>query len=430
MISETGTLIQTEVPDGLTGVLLGLESFGEGDVILHGPTGCRGPHSYLSEHMRPRGDVRERMNYADPIFFGQPRIPTTSMDGNDIVFGAKAKLEAALKLVAGRGEGALAIVNSPGAALIGDDLRACAKELLPGRPCAIVEMPALSAPFAVGFQKGLIAMLEALALEPACVRSRTVALLGLSLSHTRWEGSLEELRRLLGLCGLEVVCALGAGADEEACIRMASAEVLAVVHAPFADAVAPWLEARLPGRVVEGPEGAPVGYSATEAWVRAVAAVAAVDPSPALEDLRQERRRVAHLLGRCVGSLETLKGAAFAVHLEASLALPLVQWLHGYLGLLPVSVLVSDGAGSDLAQRLQVWLHAHGLADAWGRPWRQGEVDILFADGAGAMLARSLGIPALALEFPADPIPDFLPMPILGVRGATVLLEQVVRGLF
>ncbi|WP_005036917.1 oxidoreductase/nitrogenase component 1 [Holophaga foetida] len=430
MISENGTLIQTEVPDGLTGVLLGLESFGEGDVILHGPTGCRGPHSYLSEHMRPRGDARERMNYADPFFFGQPRIPTTSMDGNDIVFGARAKLEESLKVIAGRGDGPLAIVNSPGAALIGDDLRACADEILPGRPCAIVEMPALSAPFAVGFQKGLIAMLEALDLEPAAVQPRTVALLGLSLSHARWEGSLEELHRLLGLCGLEVVCALGAGADGEACARMASAEVLAVVHAPFADAVVPWIGARFPGRVVEGPLGAPLGYAATEAWIRAVAEAAVVDPNPALEDIRQERRKVAHLLDRCVGSLETLKGAAFAVHLEASLALPLVQWLHGYLGMLPVSVVLSDGADSELAQQLHVWLQAHGLGDAWGRSWRQGEVDILFADGAAAMLARSLGIPALDLEFPADPIPDFLPRPLLGVRGATTLLEQVIRGLF
>lgn len=430
MTSEPECMPRTESPDGFTGVILGLESFRDVDVVLHGPTGCRGPHSYLSERLLARRHSGERMNFADPLYFGQPRIPTTALDGHDIVFGARGKLEEALKRVAPRGSGPLAIVNSPGAALIGDDLLACAREIFPGRPCAIVEMPSISAPFAEGYQQGVVAMLEALDPAPAPIRPRTVSLLGLGIGHAGWEGSLAELIRLLGLCGLEVSCAPGAGASLEACQSLPSAEVFAVVHAPFSESVAAWVQARFPGRVVEGPLGAPIGYPALEAWLRAVAEAAGVDPSPAVQEIQRERNRVAHLLLQCSEAMEELRGAPLAVHLEASLALPLVQWFYEYVGLLPVSVMVRDGRDSNLARSLEKWLAAKGLSDAWERSWACSEVALLLSDGAEAQLARTLGVPALALEMPVDPVPAFLPEPILGCRGTTRFLEQVVREVF
>lgn len=415
-----------ETPDGLTGVLLALESFRDAVVVLHGPTGCRGPHSTLSERMLPRPDRRERLNHADRYFFGQSRIPTTCLDGHDIVFGARDKLAEALRAVAATHPGPMALVNGPGAALIGDDLRACARKALPGRTCAVVELPSVSRNLAEGYQQGVRAFIEALELRAAPVRPRTVALIGLSITHAQWEGNLEELSRLLALCGLEVVCALGAGADTAACHALAGAGLLAVVHRAYADLLLPWLATQFPGRIVDLEEGAPVGFTATEAWVQAVTAAAGVDPGPALADLRDHRRRVARNLDLATGSVDTLKGRAFALRLDVDLALPLARWLFTYLGLLPVAVEVPEARGA----ALHAWLEQVGCGDAWQRPWAQSEAELLLADGPSAANARMQGLPALELTLPVDPVPAFLPDPWLGARGAVRLVERVTRALF
>jgi nitrogenase molybdenum-iron protein alpha/beta subunit len=413
----------SEWPDGFTGALLGLESFRDAVVVLHGPTGCRGPHSALSERMLPRDDPRERLNFAERYFFGQPRIPTTYLDGQDIVFGARDKLLGALRHLHPVTAGPLALVQSPGAALIGDDLRACAAEAMPGRPCAVVELPSLSRPFAEGYQQGVRAFLEAAGLPRAAVAPRTVALVGLSIAHAQWEGNVLELTRLLERCGLEVVCALGAGADLAACRRLASAAVVATVHRTYADRLEPWLRGRLPGSWVDSEAGAPIGFAATEAWVRAVAAAAGVEPAPALADLLDSRRRLARLLNLTAGSVDTLRGEPFALRLDADLAWPLAQWLYHYLGMLPGAVDVTQGS----EPRLEAWLDAIGCTDAWQRSWSASDASVLLADGPSAAQARMGGLPAIELSFPADPIPAFLPEPWLGGRGAVRLVEQIAR---
>jgi nitrogenase molybdenum-iron protein alpha/beta subunit len=81
---------------GLTGALLAFEGIEDGAVILHGPSGCRGHHCSLSERAFPRDVHPERMNFMERFYFGQPRIPTTCLDGDDFVFGAAEKLRQAL----------------------------------------------------------------------------------------------------------------------------------------------------------------------------------------------------------------------------------------------------------------------------------------------------------------------------------------------
>ena len=149
-------------PDGFTGALLAGESILDGAVILHGPTGCRGHHSALSERAFPRDDVEERLNFMQPFYFGQPRIPTTYLDGDDFVFGAREKLVKAIRETAKQGPALITIINSPGAALIGDNISQATVESGAEVPCATVEMPGLSCSLAEGYQQGLIAVLEAL----------------------------------------------------------------------------------------------------------------------------------------------------------------------------------------------------------------------------------------------------------------------------
>jgi len=158
-----------------------------------------------------------------------------------------------------------------------------------------------------------------------------------------------------------------------------------------------------------------------------VTGAAGVDPEPALADLRDHRHRVARLLDLTTGSVDTLKGASFALRLDADLALPLARWLHGYLGLLPVAV---ETPGDQPCAPLRTWLENVDCLDAWQRPWSQSGADLLLADGPSAMAAHMQGVAALELSWPVAPVPTFLPDPLLGARGAVRLVEMVARALF
>ena len=87
-------------------------------------------------------------------------MPATYLDDHDYVFGATDKLEKILPVVAQKGHSLVAVVNSPGAALIGDDLeRFIAQAGLPV-PCIAIESAGFSDSFTTGFQRAVIQALE------------------------------------------------------------------------------------------------------------------------------------------------------------------------------------------------------------------------------------------------------------------------------
>jgi nitrogenase molybdenum-iron protein alpha/beta subunit len=418
------------LPDGLTGALLACESILDGAVVLHGPTGCRAHHSAMSERVFPRDDSPERLNFLEPFYFGQPRIPTTYLDGDDFVFGAKGKLVAAIGETLKRNPALITVVNSPGAALIGDDIvQAVAASGAP-IPCAAVEMPALSGSLAEGYQQGLITVMESLSPVRQTADPHAVALVGLSIAHQHWAGSVAELRRLLALCGLQVLCAVGAGSGVAAYRRLPRASCYAVVHDEYADRVGTWLTERYGGAMATSDMGAPVGFTATEAWITAVAHAAGGDPAPALADIRAERRRVSRLIGQATGASASLKGLGFAVQADTSIALPLARWLYEYIGMLPVAVETADYGASPLAGKLQTWLGDIGCVDAWQRPWRKAQPDLLFADGEQAAQARASGrCGGVELMLPTGPCLDIVPKAMLGASGSAWLVEWILREL-
>ncbi len=417
-------------PDGFTGALLACESVCDGAVVLHGPTGCRAHHSALSERVFPRDDSPERLNFLEPFYFGQPRIPTTYLDGDDFIFGGKEKLLTALKEIMKRNPSLISIINSPGAALIGDDIVQAIAEAGVSIPCAAVEMPALSCTMAGGYQQGMIAILQALSLAAQTTKARSVALIGLSIAHQHWDGSAAELRRLLALCGIEVVCCVGAGSSLEEYRRIPSAACYAVVHDEYADRIGPWLSEHCGGTIAASAEGTPVGFTATEAWVKIVAHAVNADPTPALMDIREQRRRVSRLIGQATFASASLKGLCFAVQADPSIALPLSKWLYEYIGMLPVAVELIDHTPTPLAARLLTWLESIGCADAWQRPWNNAQADLLFADGQQSTQARASGCcGAIELMLQTGPRLDVVPKAVLGATGSAWLVERIMREL-
>jgi nitrogenase molybdenum-iron protein alpha/beta subunit len=414
-------------PDGFTGALMALEGIRDAAVILHGPTGCRGYHAALSEQWFPRDTRYEPLNYADRFYFGQPRIPTTYLD----VFGAGEKLTQAIRAVLDRNPALVAVVNAPGAALIGDDLKRCLADVKPCVPCVCVEMPSISQPMGEGHQQALISALDALDLTPRPQRPRTVALIGLSIMHQHWEGSTAELRRLLGLCGIEVICVVGPGSSIEDWKILPEASCFAVLHEEYGDRVVRWLSERFPAPVVRLDTGAPIGFSATEEWLCSVAAATGTDPAAAVAEIQERRREVARRMYRIDTFQDIVRGSRFSVQADPSIAFPLTQWLYSYLGMIPVAVETSEYLDNPLAQRLHSFLESIQCGDAWQRSWRATESEVLFANGCEAAVARISGLVPACVELilPSDAYWDIVPKALLGTRGAAYLVEQVINGI-
>jgi nitrogenase molybdenum-iron protein alpha/beta subunit len=191
--------------DGLTGAIMFVEGIEDAAVLLNGPTGCKFYHGAICESQMPRIDALDPLRYSEEFYFGQPRVPATYLDGSDYVFGATGKLEKILdRIAASKGHAFIAVVNSPGAALIGDDLERFLAEAKLPVPCAAVENPGFSTSFTDGFYKAALATIRSVRPVRNIRQPKVVNLIGTSLYDRYWEGNIFELKKLLDLCGVKI----------------------------------------------------------------------------------------------------------------------------------------------------------------------------------------------------------------------------------
>jgi nitrogenase molybdenum-iron protein alpha/beta subunit len=417
-------------PDSLTGAILAIEGIRDAAVLLNGPTGCKFYHGAVAEGQLPRESAYDPLRFLDEFHFGQPRIPATYLDGDDYVFGASEKLERILPIVAAKEHALIAVINSPGAALIGDDLERLVRQAGLHVPCVTIESTAYSGTFDDGFGHATIAALEALAPSPAKIEPRTVVLSGISIAHRFWEGDAAELRRLLHLCGIEVAAVLSAGATTEELREIRRAALNVVVHGEPAAKPAAWLKDRFGIDSIAPVPGAPLGFDQTDAWIRGVCQRVGVAADPAVAAIDAARARAVMHIKRLNSLTGLPKGATFAIDAPCSVAWPLLLWLREYLGMAPVAVRVSDPV-SPLAHKIEDYLIANACESAYGREAPVGETDILFADGPTlARLALSHDAPAgVEIALPSRGHVDVVPKCMLGAQGALHILESILNEL-
>jgi nitrogenase molybdenum-iron protein alpha/beta subunit len=419
-------------PDGLSGAIFAIEGIADAAVLLHGPTGCKFYHGAISERSFPRGASFDPLRYGEEFYFGQPRVPASYLDGQDYVFGAAEKIERLLPQIAARGHRLLAIVNTPGAALIGDDLeRAIAAADVP-TPCLVLENSGFSSRFSAGFQDALIQAITRLDPPPLPPVARRVNLLGLSLYQRHWQGSLAELRRLLACCGISVGATLSAGMSVAELAALAAAQLNVLVHPEYGEDLAEWLQKRYGTPWLRSEQGAPIGFDASEAWLRAICAALDVDPAPGLAALREARRLSYQAISRFNSLTGLPRGAGFVVQAEGSLAYPLTRWLYEYLGMVPLAVQFTEPE-SNFARPLQDYLADIGCDAAWNAVLDREQLPEVVL-GSQELIARirSLGRPVAGVEIglPAGLYIDVLPKKLLGAEGALFIIEQVLNGLY
>lgn len=418
-------------PDSFTGAIVAIEGIQNAAVLLNGPTGCKFYHGALSENQMPRANSLDPLYYSEAFYFGQPRVPVTFLDDYDYVFGATDKLENILPVVADKGHGLIAVINSPGAALIGDDLLRFIKNADLAVPCIAIENTGFSQPLAWGFQQAVIAVLETIVpLQEPKKNKGSINLIGLSIFHHHWQGNVAEITTLLGACGIRVNACICAGCNLSDLEGLARAEVNVVVHGEYAQDLVPFMAQRFGMESLVPPMGAPVGFEATTSWIMTVCEHLDVNSAPALGLIQGARQKSHAALNRFNALTGLPKGATFAVDADASLALPLVTWLYKYLGMVPVCIRVGHGV-PELEQKIKTLLDEIHCTGVWQADLTQGAPDVVFGSGAVVVRHRLTGRPftGIELSLPTSGYHHVIPKAYMGCQGALYLVERIINGL-
>jgi len=423
--------LESIIPDSFSGQIFALEGIDRVCVLLNGPTGCKFYNSATSDSQRIRMWEFDPLCYPEELFFGQPRVPCTYLDSRDYVYGSREKLTEALGFLRDNVDfDLLCVVNSPGAALIGDDLRGIVRAVLPETPLVIMQTPGYSKSVCGGFDAAATALFEQLSPEPSGKERHGVNFLGLSIFHRDHEGSAAEMRRLMGLCGVEVNCFLceSGGLDEIKAVPDAALNV--VLYPEYGLATAKYLKERYgtPYYVCEGP---PIGFSATEKFVKDVCALLGAEPSAALEDCAKARARVYVFISRLNSLTGLPKGVRFSVEGTYSECCAYVSFLTGYFGMAAECVTVLGAEYDCCRKKLEDLLASLGLSDALTRGMEEAESELVLASGA-TIAHLKLGkrrFVGIETSLPSMGYVDVIPKTHLGVAGALLLTEQVINGM-
>ena len=422
--------LRSITPDGLSGIIFALEGVAGSVVLLNGPTGCKFYHSATSDSQVLRQLEFDPLNYPANWYFGQPRVPCTYLDGGDYVYGGKDKLIEALEYIRDNVEHSIvAIVNSPGAALIGDDLPGIARSVLGNEAVVTIETPGFSSDICAGFETAAIALIDTLNPPKLAVKPKTVNLLGISIFQKYVLGDLAELRRLLKLCGISVNCALCADSTPDSVREISTAALNIVVRPEYALKTAEQLE-KCFGTPYYTAE-IPIGFTATEKFVRDICEMLGCDASPAIEDSERARAGAYIYISRVNSLVGLPKGARISVEGTYSEQLAYFKFFVKYLGMLPEAALTFCPGADHAKPQLEAFMQTHGIPAVLTRDIFAARNELVFASGATISQLRNAGQRFVGVEnaLPSLGYVDVIPKTHLGVSGALLLVEQVLNGL-
>ena len=399
--------------------MLAFEGVSDSATIVHGPTGCKQYPADLSEksfRTRDGNSVRDLFSFEERYYFFQPRIPCTYLDGDTFVSGASERLQDLYDLVVSKGPGLIGVINSPGASLIGEDLT----KLKSGIPTAVCESPGYSHSMSEGFQDAAIEILRTLCKGPVPEKKKGVCILGMGIWQHRWEDSVREIRRMLGLCGIEVIAAVCAGSSTEEIAKVPSSELNIVISEEFGERVAVYCRESFGTDYVCGY---PLGFDAVQDWILDVCERLLVDPTPALKDLECWRHRTAGVVSRLDRSFIDIGGRTFSIDGEGAVVDKATEFLYSYLGLVPVAVSSSD---KDKAAYIRARFAMKGIPIA-DSIWDE-EADLCLASGNTISSLKSRGLINDGVDIcePSRMHITVTDEPLLGTFGTVILVQKVL----
>ncbi|MBI4483202.1 MAG: nitrogenase component 1 [Acidobacteria bacterium] len=323
-------------PDALGGAVAAFEGVRGGVGVINAPTGCKFGIGWAADVQDPFGSSLDPMDYSEQFYFGQARAPSTALDGMDYVYGSSPKLKDLLRVLDSKGHSIIGVVNGPGTALIGDDLRSLVKNLELRTPVVVSDLTGFMGCMADGFQKATLELLQALAPEERPIQPRRINLLGPMLFQKDWAMDLRELRSNLAVMGIEVGCVLTAGEGLENIRQLRSAALNVVTQEEYGGQLAAFLEKSYGMPFLSLDVLSPYGIEATDVWGREVARALGVSGEPWELSSQRTRKKAVHALARFATRTGLPRGVPYAFVGDSSQAASWTLFLTDYLGMRPV----------------------------------------------------------------------------------------------
>ncbi|MBO4798929.1 MAG: hypothetical protein J5494_09215, partial [Candidatus Methanomethylophilaceae archaeon] len=244
-------------PDSFIGTVMAVEGIADAAALLHGPDGCRKNLSSLSGKVYPR-DPPADSGLSVPYYRGIPRVPCTEILSDDYISGAEHKVADALSFVCEREKGPVAIVCTPGASLIGDDINKAIRDCGAENRALNLDADTASGTCAGGLDSALARIADFLIKEPCEKKKGTVNVLGVNILTKDWISVREEFENVLGLMDLDIICFLGAGCTSDEIRASAGAEYNIVLSPEYCGKTSEYYEKKYGIKPV-GLGYAPVG---------------------------------------------------------------------------------------------------------------------------------------------------------------------------
>lgn len=413
-------------PDGFFGSVVAAESIRGMKVLLNGPAGCRNRFMVLMRQLMRDGDYDDE-KYSIPYFKGQSRVPCTYTDEEDFINGGYAKIADALRVIGPVCDDMVAIIDSPGAALIGDDhSKAIADAGMTGRAFTLGSF-LMSKPYEHSYDLTLVSVMEHLKPEKGDVIPKSVNIIGYPVTDKDWRHGLEWMTDVLGSMGITVIAAIGAGASVDEIRDSVRAKRNILVYPEFGSMLSEYMSKEYGIPTIS--TGAPIGLKGCRDWILSIASEMDVDPNVALRRIDDAEREIVSAIRSDKARAKNLQGMTFAVECIPSMALPLTMWLIDYLGMVPSSVRFT-ASDDDSEKRLREYLGTMGLESVIGAPML-GYTDVVLTNGHDALHmieTRRCGI-GIDIAFPTPEEIHIRPDPLIGPVGAMSIVEKILNGI-
>lgn len=408
----------------MTGIIFAMEGIRNTLVILNGPSGCKFYHSSTCDARMIRKMEFNPLEYPELWYFGQPEVPCTYLDKKDYVYGSQDKLEEILYFAKNNLDFKLiVIVNSPGAALIGDDLNRIVSNSIPDKNFLVFESPGYSKPIWEGYSHGAIKLLDLIfhKNKPRNCSKKSVNLIGLSIFHKNFRGDVQELERLFNLIGVEVNCALCAGASFEEISRFYDADLNVVIDSVYGLEIAKHLKENF-GMDYWYCDELPIGFDATDLMMREVAEKLGCDLGRYKRDCELARADCFFYISRVNALTGLPKGTTVGISGTSIQCLSYGHFLKNYLGMNIKSMNIIDGK---LRERVPEF------DEAVKNNIFKTENQIILGDGnlIGKLKSRNFRFQGIEISLPSQGYIDVVPKTHLGIKGAMQLIEEIINKL-
>ncbi|SFA96993.1 Nitrogenase molybdenum-iron protein, alpha and beta chains [Acetitomaculum ruminis DSM 5522] len=441
-------------PDSITGSIMALEGVKNIIVLINGPMGCKFYHSSTSEFLTirpilyvPGEDDNEKKpvsnTFLNNYFFMQPRVPCTYLDGYDYVYGTLPKIKDAIIYLRDNIDfDIMAIINSPGACLIGDNPSLLAKELL-DIPVVVIESPGLSEDFDDGYKKASNLLLDSI-LTNEKIKNIThkrplVNILGLSIYDLYHEGNKAELMNIFTKMDIDTGCFLCMESSLEDIKKIPNADLNIVLYPERSLETAQKLKEAY-GTDFYVCDCLPIGFDAIEKMVKDLCELLKsknyeIEENLVKQEAEKSRAKAWYYINQTFLRYGKPKGVYFALEGNWSQIYSYSKFFMDYLGMLPECLSLVGPENEILEEKTKELLSKHAqkeevFKDVF-KDIQESKAELVFGNAntiASLKLNKHIFC-GIEIALPGMGYTDIIPKAHFGFKGSLFLIEQVLNGL-